>query len=98
MSWTFSGLVADGNFLPQVLCAFWSLVPWTLSILLNYSETHISSVSKKYTPTGKKCHQLFITLCFKSGVGGRGWAAPLAAGGKSLFTFGRRCSHPIWLC
>lgn len=72
-SWALSGLVADGKFLLHLCCAFWSLGSWKLSAVLNYSETHISFVSKKSTPMGKKCHKLFIALCFESGVGGRAW-------------------------
>lgn len=63
------------------------LGPCKLSVMLNYSETHISSVSKKSTPTGKKCHKWFIALSFKSGMRSRGWAC-LAVGRRSLFLHG----------
>lgn len=94
---TFSGLVADGKFLPQLHCAFWRLGPWKMSVVLNYSETHISSVSKKSTPTGEKCQKLFIALCFKSGVGSRVWEVSPAAEDKSLFTAGFSCFYLIQL-
>lgn len=41
---------------------FWSLGPQKPNVVLNYSEAHISSVSKKSTPTGKERHKLFIAL------------------------------------
>lgn len=67
---------------------FWSLGSQKLSVVLNYSEAHISSVRKKSTPTGKKCHKLFIALCFRSRVAAGSRAASLSAGENPCWPLG----------
>lgn len=67
---------------------FWSLGSQKLSVVLNYSVAHIFSVSKKSTPTGKKCHKLFIALCFRSRVAAGSRAASLPAGENPCWPLG----------
>lgn len=86
-SWNLGWLLMENSGLCFTM-PFWSLGPQKQSVMLNYSEAHISSVSKKFSPTGKKCHKLFIALCFRSGVGSSSGAASSAARGYPCWPLG----------